>query len=102
MMRASKIVRAMTEGETVFPFETLTAEPGKSWRKKSKAFKNADRIEALGYELSTHKRHKVWDAHAVGFDVCGLQIRRLAAADLQSGAREHSAARDVGGGVSGR
>ena len=31
----------MMEDETVFPFKSLTAEPGKSWRAKAKAFKNA-------------------------------------------------------------
>ena len=40
MMRVSKIVRVMMEDETMFPFESLTVEPGKSWRKKARAFKS--------------------------------------------------------------
>ena len=42
MTRASKIVRATLDDETVFPFNILTVEPGKSWTaKKAKALKNA-------------------------------------------------------------
>ena len=48
MMRVTKGVRVMMEDETEFPFKSLTVEPGKSWRKKAKVFKNAGRIEALG------------------------------------------------------
>ena len=33
--------RVMMEDETVFPFKSLTVEPGKFWRAKAKAFKNA-------------------------------------------------------------
>ena len=47
MMRVSKIVWVMTEDETVFPFGSLTVEPGKSWRMKARAFKNAGWTEAL-------------------------------------------------------
>ena len=36
------------DGETVFPFARLTVEPGKSWRNKAKAFKNAGWIGRLG------------------------------------------------------
>ena len=45
MMRVSKIVRVMMDDETVFPFKSLTVEPGKSWRAKAKASKNAGWIE---------------------------------------------------------
>ena len=45
MMRVSKIVRVMMDDETEFPFKSLTVEPGKSWRAKAKAFKNAGWIE---------------------------------------------------------
>ena len=48
MMRVSKIVRVMLDDETVFPFKSLTVEPGKSWRAKAKAFKNAGWIGRLG------------------------------------------------------
>ena len=48
MMRVTKAVRVMPEDETVFPFAGLTVEPGKSWRKKARAFKSAGWIEALG------------------------------------------------------
>ena len=44
-MRVSKIVRVMMEDETVFPFKSLTVEPGESWRAKAKAFKKAGWIE---------------------------------------------------------
>ena len=45
MMRVTKAVRVMMEDETEFPFKSLTVEPGKSWRKKARAFKNAGWIE---------------------------------------------------------
>ena len=48
MMRVSKIVRVMMDDETEFPFKSLTVEPGKSWRAKAKAFKNAGWIGRLG------------------------------------------------------
>ena len=48
MMRVSKIVRVMMDDETEFPFKSLIVEPGKSWRAKAKAFKNAGWIERLG------------------------------------------------------
>ena len=48
MMRVSKIVRVIMEDEAAFPFKSLTVEPGKSWRKKAKAFKNAGWSERLG------------------------------------------------------
>ena len=47
MMRVSKIVRVMMDDETEFPFKSLTVEPGKSWRAKAKAFKNAGWIGRL-------------------------------------------------------
>ena len=51
MMRVSKIVRALMDDETEFKFNILTVEPGKSWRNKAKAFKNAGWIERLGGAL---------------------------------------------------
>ena len=48
MMRVSEIVRVMMDDETEFPFKSLTVEPGKSWRAKAKAFKNAGWIGRLG------------------------------------------------------
>ena len=78
MMRVSKIVRVMMEDETELPFKNLTVEPGKSWRNKARAFKNAGWIEAgevldealaLGDELSAHEGNKVWDAHVGGAGV---------------------------------
>ena len=48
MMRVSRIVRVMMDDETVFPFKSLTVEPGKSWRAKAKAFKKAGWIGRLG------------------------------------------------------
>ena len=51
MMRVSKIVRVMMEDETVFPFKSLTVEPGESWRAKAKAFKNAGWIECWAERL---------------------------------------------------
>ena len=48
MMRVSRIVRVMMDDETVFPFKSLTVEPGESWRAKAKAFKNAGWIGRLG------------------------------------------------------
>ena len=53
MMRVSKVVRVMMDDETVFPFAHLTVEPGRSWRKKAKAFKNAGWIGRLGGAPST-------------------------------------------------
>ena len=50
VMRVLKIVRVM-EDETVFPFKSLTVEPGRSWRAKAKAFKNAGRIERRAERL---------------------------------------------------
>ena len=47
MTRVSKIVRVMMDDETVFPFKSLTVEPGKSWRAKAKAVKNAGWIRRL-------------------------------------------------------
>ena len=41
MMRVSKVVRVMMDDETVFPFKSLMVEPGRSWIRKAKAFKNA-------------------------------------------------------------
>ena len=52
MMRASKTVRAMMDDETVFSFKILTVEPGKSWKAKTKALKNAGWIERLAERLS--------------------------------------------------
>ena len=46
MMRVSKIVRVIMDDETVFPFKSLTVEPGMSWR--AKAFKNAGWVGRLG------------------------------------------------------
>ena len=84
-MRVSKIVRGMTEDETVFPFGSLAVEPGKSWRKKARAFKSADWIGALGEAPFTARDamsrgawqriiprlrgRKLWDAHMGGVDV---------------------------------
>ena len=51
MMRVSKIVRVMMDDETVFPFKHLTAEPGRSWRKKAEALKNAGRVERWAERL---------------------------------------------------
>ena len=53
MMRVSKIVRVIMDDETVFPFKRLTVEPGKSWRRKVKAFKNAGWIGRLVGASST-------------------------------------------------
>ena len=53
MMRVSKVVRGMMDDETVFPFAHLAVEPGKSWRAKAKAFKNAGWIGRLGGAPST-------------------------------------------------
>ena len=53
MMRVSKIVRVMMDDETEFPFKSLTVDPGKSWRAKAKAFKNAGWIGRLGGAPST-------------------------------------------------
>ena len=53
MMRVSKTVRMMMDDETVFPLKSLTVEPGKSWRRKAKAFKNAGRVGCLGGAPST-------------------------------------------------
>ena len=47
-MRVSKIVRVMMDDETEFPFKHLTVKPGRSWRRKAKAFKNAGWIERWG------------------------------------------------------
>ena len=63
MMRVSRIVRAMMDDETVFPFESLTAEPGKSWRAEAKAFKNAGWIERLGgapFTITAMMRRGIW------------------------------------------
>ena len=53
MTRVAKGVRVMMEGGETFPFKNLTVEPGKSWRKKAKAFRKAGWIEALGGAPST-------------------------------------------------
>ena len=53
MMRVSKVVRVMMDDETVFQFAHLTVEPGRSWRKKAKAFKNAGWIGRWGGAPST-------------------------------------------------
>ena len=114
MTRVSRIVYVMMEmeDETVFPFKSLTVEPGKSWR--AKAFKNAGKralgrsaFHGLGHNepwyLVTNYPHmrgtKVWDEHVGGVDVYGLQIGRLAVAEepgAESGARGHTVAGDVG------
>ena len=41
MMRVSKGVRVMMDDKDIFPFWSLTAKPGKSWRRKAKAFRKA-------------------------------------------------------------
>ena len=48
MTRAAKKAVAMMEYKETFPFESLTINPGESWRRKARAFKNAGWIEALG------------------------------------------------------
>ena len=53
MMRVSKIVRVMMDDETVFPFKSLTVEPGRSWKKMAKAVKNAGWTGRLGGAPST-------------------------------------------------
>ena len=53
MMRVSRIVRVMMDDETVFPFNSLLVDPGRSWRKMAKAFKNAGWIGRLGGAPST-------------------------------------------------
>ena len=85
MMRVSKIVRVMMDDETDFQFKSLTVEPGRSWRAKAKAFKNAGWVGRLGGApstvtattsrgiwrriIQTYERRKVWDAHVGGVDV---------------------------------
>ena len=54
MTRASRIVRALMDDETVFPFKSLTVEPGKSWRAKAKAFKKAGRIGRWAERVHGH------------------------------------------------
>ena len=85
MMRVSKIVRVMMDDETEFPFKSLTVEPGKSWRAKAKACKNAGWVGRLGGApstvtdmmsrgiwrriIQTYEGRKVWDAHVGGAGV---------------------------------
>ena len=48
LMRVTKKVRVMMEDGEESPFDELSDAPGTSWRRKARAFKKSDRIEALG------------------------------------------------------
>ena len=48
LMRVTKKVRVMMENGEVSPFDEPSDAPGRSWRRKAKAFKKSGRIEALG------------------------------------------------------
>ena len=47
LMRVSKGVRVMMDDKDIFPFRSLTVEPGKSWRRKAKAFRKAGWVECV-------------------------------------------------------
>ena len=45
LMRVTKKARVMMEGGEVAPFDELSDAPGKSWRRRSRAFKKLGWIE---------------------------------------------------------
>ena len=60
MMRVSKVVRVMMDDETVFQFKSLTVKPGRSWRAKAKAFKNAGWIGAWAERVHGDGHDEPW------------------------------------------
>ena len=48
LMRVTRKVRVMMEDGEVSPFDELSDAPGKSWRRRARAFKKSDRIERSG------------------------------------------------------
>ena len=45
LMRVSRGVRVMMDDDEIFPFSSFDVNPGRSWRKKAKAFRGAGWIE---------------------------------------------------------